>query len=118
MIDIVEGRTTDFLYLPNGTVKHALSIIYPLRDMDGLRQFRVTQHEDYSVTVAVVADDAAVRISREAVMQRVRPVIGGDVDLRVDLVERIDTAPSGKHRYVISHAQPVAVADAEDHRAG
>ena len=117
LIDVVEGRTTDFLYLPDGTVRHALSIIYPLRDMDGLRQFRVTQHEDYSVTVDVVADDAGVRISREAVMKRVRPVIGDDVGLRVDLVERIDTAPSGKYRYVISHAQPVAVAEREDHRA-
>ena len=118
MMDVVEGRTTDFLYFPNGTVKHALAIIYPLRDMDGVRQFRVTQHEDYSVTVDVVADDAKNRISREAVMKRVRPVIGDDVGLRVELVERIDTAASGKHRYVISHAQPAGADGSEAHRAG
>lgn len=116
MIDVVEGRTTDFLYLPDGAVRHALSIIYPLREMDGLRQFRVTQHEDYSVTVDVVVDDANVRISRESVMKCVRPVIGVDVGLRVDLVDRITPSPSGKHRYVISHAQPVAVAGTERHR--
>ena len=54
LIDVVEGRTTDFLYLPDGTVKHALSIIYPLREMDGVRQFGVTQGEDYGVPVEVI----------------------------------------------------------------
>jgi phenylacetate-CoA ligase len=105
MMDVVEGRTTDFLVLPDGTVRHALSIIYPLREMPGVRQFRVTQHEDYSVTVEVVADDAVERITREAVAKRVRPVVGERVDLRVELVDRISGAVSGKHRYVVSHVR-------------
>jgi len=114
MMDVVQGRTTDFLYLPDGTIKHALSIIYPLRELAGVRQFRVTQHEDYSVTVDVVADDKPGRITREAVARRVRPVVGERVDLRVDLVDRIATAGSGKHRYVISQARPGACRTSED----
>ena len=114
MMDVVQGRTTDFLYLPDGTVKHALSIIYPLRELAGVRQFRVTQHEDYSVTVDIVAEDIPGRITREAVARRVRPVVGERVDLRVDLVDRIATAGSGKHRYVISQAGPGACRTSED----
>ena len=106
MMDVVQGRTTDFLYLPDGTIKHALSIIYPLREMPGLRQFRVTQHEDYSVTVDAVVSDSRERITREAVAKRVRPVVGDDVDLRVELVTRIENSGSGKHRYVVSHVRP------------
>ncbi len=108
IMDVVQGRATDFLYLPNGTVKHALSIIYPLREMSGLRHFRVTQHEDYSINVDVVADYRTGRITREAVAKRVRPVVGDEVDLRVELVSRIPASNSGKHRYVISQAQPAA----------
>lgn len=105
-MDVVQGRTTDFLYLPDGNIKHALSIIYPLRALSGVRQFRVTQEKDYTVTVEVVGDDKSVRITREAVAREVRPVLGGDVGLRVRMVDRITTADSGKYRYVVSRAKP------------
>ena len=33
MMEMVQGRSTDFLHLPDGTtMKHALSVIYPLRE--------------------------------------------------------------------------------------
>ena len=104
MMDVVYGRTTDFLYLPDGNVRHALSIVYPLRALAGVRQFRVTQHEDYSVTVDVVGDDRNGRITKEAVARQVRPVLGGQVPVRVELVDHIPPTGSGKHRHVVSHA--------------
>jgi len=104
MMDVVAGRTTDFLYLPDGDVKHALAIIYPLRAMPGIKQFRVTQHEDYSVVVDVVCDDRIALVSRESVTKSVRPVLGELVSVDVRCVEDILPSQSGKHRYVISHA--------------
>lgn len=104
LMDVVAGRSTDHLILPDGTVRHALSIIYPIRAVRGVRQFRVIQHEDHGVTVEVVADDGAERITHQAVATRVRPVIGPDVALRIELVDRIPPSESGKHRYVVSHA--------------
>jgi phenylacetate-CoA ligase len=106
MMDVVQGRTTDFLYLPDGDIKHALSIIYPLREMPGVRQFRVIQDADYSIAVDVVPDDDGRRITHEAIARRLRPVVGDQVDLRVTLVPEIVSAESGKHRYVVSHARP------------
>jgi len=108
LMDIVQGRRTDFLYLPNGQVKHALSIIYPLRAMTGVRQFHVTQDEDYSVTVDVVPDDREGRLTKDAVAQGVRPVIGEQVGLQVRLLDEIGVAGSGKFRYVESRVQTVA----------
>ena len=106
MMDVIEGRTTDFLHLPDGTIKHALSIIYPLRAMPGVRQFRVTQHADCTVTVAVVPTDPHSELIRDDVIRAVSPVIGGGVSVDVELVDRIPLTDSGKHRYVVSHAQP------------
>ncbi|MFH1111051.1 MAG: phenylacetate--CoA ligase family protein [Planctomycetota bacterium] len=106
LMDVVQGRTTDFLYLPDGNTRHALSIIYPLRETPGVSRFRVVQHDDYSVVIEVVCDDRIARVTPEAVARRVRPVIGEHVPLDVRLVERIDPMASGKHRYVISHARP------------
>ena len=40
------------------------------------------------------------------VIRAVSPVIGGGVSVDVELVDRIPLTDSGKHRYVVSHAQP------------
>ena len=103
-MDVVQGRTTDFLYLPDGNVRHALSIIYPLRETPGVSRFRVVQHDDYAVVIEVVCDDRIALVTREAVARRVRPVIGEHVSLDVRFVDHINPVVSGKHRYVISHA--------------
>lgn len=102
LMDVVQGRSTDFLTLPDGTIKHALSIIYPLRETPGLRQFRVTQQPDYAVTVEVVAERS---VTTETLLGRVRPVLGGDVPIGIRFVQSLDEAPSGKFRYVISHVR-------------
>ena len=106
MMDVVQGRATDFLYLPDGTIKHALSIIYPLRELKGVRQFRVTQAEDYATKVSVVPESNARRITSEAVARCVRRVVGRQVDLEVEFVEHIETIGSGKYRHVMSRAKP------------
>jgi phenylacetate-CoA ligase len=102
LMDVVEGRSTDFLTLPDGTIKHALSIIYPLRELEGVRRFRVTQQADFGVTVEVVAEKS---MTAEAIASRVRPVLGETVPLGVRLVDAIETTASGKFRYVVSHAR-------------
>lgn len=106
LMDVVQGRSTDFLRLPDGNVRHALSIIYPLRETPGIRQFSVTQSEDYTVLVSVVCDDRAQRVTLDAVARRLRPVIGDDVRLDLRMVDHIPPSPSGKHRYVTSSVRP------------
>ena len=105
LLDVVAGRSTDFLYLPSGVIKHALSIIYPLRSMSDVRQFRVTQQADYSITVQIVpvCDDL---LTPARVARRLHPVLGDEIDVDVQCVDRLPTADSGKFRYVVSHAQP------------
>lgn len=105
LMDVVQGRSTDFLLLPDGTIRHALSIIYPLREMAGVGKFRVTQDEDLSVSVEVVAERSASAITVEGIARQVRPVLGDDVRLGVRLVDAIEESASGKFRYVVSHAR-------------
>jgi phenylacetate-CoA ligase len=99
----VQGRSTDLLRLPDGTVRHALSIIYPLRAMEGVRQFRVVQEADFSTTVEVVLDQNRGAPFIDQISKAVRPVVGPGVALRVVPVDHILPGASGKHRYVVSH---------------
>ena len=109
-MDVVQGRQTDFLYLPDGTIKHALSVIYPLRELAEIRQFRITQHDNYDLTVDVVNANGESRATRHAVLQGLRTVLGDQVSVDVSLVDRIATTDSGKYRYIVSHARPARAA--------
>lgn len=108
LMDVIAGRTTDFLCTPDGDVKHALSIIYPLRETRGIRQFRVVQHENFAVTIDVVCDDRAATVTRESIERSVRPIVGEDVSLSVRYVASIPQIGSGKFRYVESRAIPAS----------
>ncbi|HNQ23324.1 MAG TPA: AMP-binding protein [Phycisphaerae bacterium] len=113
LMDVVCGRTTDFLYLPDGTVKHALSIIYPLRALAGVAQFRVLQDADYSVIVEVVRRPGTADLNEAAVAQAARPVLGTDVPLTVHLVPHIPASSSGKYRYVTSEVSRATAAQTQ-----
>jgi phenylacetate-coenzyme A ligase PaaK-like adenylate-forming protein len=102
-MDVVQGRVTDVLHLPDGTSKHALSVIYPLRETPGVRQFRVVQHEDYSVTVEVVAEAGASATSE--LQRRIHAVLDDAVPVAVRRVDSIPLTRAGKFRHVISHAR-------------
>jgi phenylacetate-CoA ligase len=101
---VVQGRSTDFLKLPDGTVKHALSVIYPLRALPEIRAFRVLQREDYSVTVEIQPVDRTHPLPEQRIRMALHPVLGHDLPINVSVVSELEPAASGKHRYVRSQA--------------
>ncbi|MHC5110187.1 MAG: phenylacetate--CoA ligase family protein [Planctomycetota bacterium] len=115
LMDVVAGRTTDFLYLPDGTIKHALSVIYPLRAIAGVRQFRVTQQEDMTVDVEFIEEPGASPQTGKQISARVSDCMGSLVKIRTARVEQIPPTGSGKYRYVVSHATAAQVAGEENH---
>ena len=109
MMEAIEGRHTDFVHLPNGTSKHALCVIYAMREMPGISRFRITQRADFSLDVKIVPEaDAPATLSTD-VESALRRVMEDSAEVSVQLVDRIDCDESGKYRHVISYAeQPIS----------
>lgn len=105
MLDVIDGRTTDFLYLPDGSSTHALSVIYALRELPGVHRFRVEQAEDYSLTIRVESTGESPAL-RTTVQRAVQRVIGLSVPIGVEIVDRVALSDSGKFRFVASAAKP------------
>lgn len=100
LLQVAEGRSTDFLVRPDGAVVHALAVIYTLRDLPGVRAFKVHQRavEDVIVWVVRAEHDAAdSRIVRE-----LRARLGDSVRIEVAAVDALPSERSGKFRYVTS----------------
>lgn len=106
VINEVAGRQTDFVVRPDGTIMHALAVIYVLRSTPGVRQFKCVQHELRFMEVLVVPDRNVWSSETEAsAIAGLSRRLGPELVIKIQLVDDIPPESSGKHRYVVSHVR-------------
>jgi phenylacetate-CoA ligase len=112
-LERIEGRKTDFIVAPDGRVMHGLSLIYVIREIDGIAAFRITQKRLTEFEVDLVRtrnyDPQSEGRIRDGFRRRLRVPVSVEVRYR----EAIPPVASGKARYVISEVAPKAGADYE-----
>lgn len=99
----VVGRATDFVVRPDGVIMHALAVIYVLRAVEGISEFKVVQHTLRDVDVQLVPDALWSDTRHKEVMAGLADRLGPEVRINIRLVEAIPPEASGKYRYVVSH---------------
>jgi phenylacetate-CoA ligase len=105
MLKEIQGRTTDFVVTADGAVMHGLALIYILRDLPGLRSFKVVQHSRTQTEVLLVPEagfDQAAAFAK--IIEGFKRRLGETVQVDVKTVEAIAPEKSGKFRYIVSHA--------------
>ncbi len=103
LLQEIQGRTTDFVIASNGTVLHGLALIYVLRDLPGVENFKVVQHSLARTEVQVVSNNVFQKSDSDLIVQEFKKRLGEEVEIEVKLLASIDRERSGKFRYVISH---------------
>lgn len=99
----IQGRTTDFVVASDGTVLHGLALIYILRDLPGIRAFKIVQETRQCTRILLVPDERFDPNCIPAIVAQVRGRLGAEVEVRVERVSAIEAERSGKFRYVVSH---------------
>jgi phenylacetate-CoA ligase len=99
----VLGRTTDFVLRSDGTIMHALAVIYVLRAVHGVGEFKIVQHGVQDIEVQIVPNGRWEEGGCATIESGLQQRLGKDVRIAIHLVEAIPPEASGKHRYVISH---------------
>ena len=105
VIQEVMGRTTDFVVRADGTIMHALALIYVLRGVTGIAQFKVIQHGIQDMEVQIVADSQWQEVYRREIVSGLQARLGTEVKISISLVDSIALEASGKYRYVVSHVK-------------
>ncbi len=103
VLDAVVGRQTDFVVAADGRIMHALALIYVLRAIPGVAQFKLIQHAVDRLEVQVVPDTRWDEAAGAAVVQGLRARLGDGLKVELRLLDAIAPEASGKHRYVVSH---------------
>jgi phenylacetate-CoA ligase len=83
---------------------HGLSLIYVLRDLPGIRSFKVIQESRALTRVLLVTEPVFEQGTVDRIIAGFRQRLGPDVSVLVDQVDDIPAEKSGKFRYIISHA--------------
>lgn len=102
---VIEGRQTDFVLAADGTVKHALSLIYVLRAVEAVRQFQIVQAPNRDLDVGVVSRGELSAADLDQIERGLRMQMGQGLAIRIETKDHIEPTASGKYRYVISHAR-------------
>lgn len=103
MLKEIQGRTTDFVVAADGTVLHGLALIYILRDLPGVAQFKIVQETKLLTRIQIVPDERFDRSCEARIVEQARARLGEVVEVKVERVTTIPAERSGKHRYVVSH---------------
>lgn len=98
----VLGRSTDFIVKNDGTIMHALALIYVLRGLEDVEVFKVVQHTTNEFEVLIVPNKRWQDTSKVQIVGQLKNRLG-EVDINVNMVDNIPVEKSGKHRYVVSH---------------
>ena len=99
----VQGRTTDFIVTPDGRWQHALSVIYVVRDIEGVAEFKIVQEDVDDVRVLLkVHEDIYPKDGNEKIVKGLKKRMGEVVKVTVEMMDEIPRDASGKYRYVIS----------------
>ncbi len=97
----VVGRSTDFIIKQDGTILHALAVIYVLRAIEGVESFKIIQHSVQEMEVQVVPN-ALWNDNEPQIIEQLQQRLG-KIDIEVNTLAAILPEKSGKHRYVVSH---------------
>lgn len=98
----LEGRSTDFVVASNGTMMHGLALIYVIRELQGIKNFKIIQHSKTKLEVQLVVEDHIEFTDAERIVDGMQARLGSDVTVEIHLLPNIAAEASGKYRYVIS----------------
>ncbi|HEU4855154.1 MAG TPA: phenylacetate--CoA ligase family protein, partial [Nitrosospira sp.] len=103
----IQGRSTDFLVAQDGTVIHGLALIYILRDVTGISNFKIIQESLNLTRISVVLDSALGPETIAKIEQGFKARLGQGVDIVIEEIAEIPQEKSGKFRYVVSKVATV-----------
>ncbi len=102
LLQEIQGRATDFIVARDGTVLHGLALIYVLRDLPGIEEFKIIQESLEETRVQIVRGEGYRQEYENRITEEFRKRLGNDVRIGIEYPPEIKPEKSGKFRYVVS----------------
>jgi len=112
MLQSIEGRSNDSIVTPDGRTMNALAMVYPLRELSGIEQFRLCQQAPARFNVQIVRNGEFTPDAEERLRQRWTQLFRCSLEITFEYVASLPRDKSGKLRHVVSevgHVPPPRV---------
>jgi len=110
----VQGRTTDFLVLPDGRRISGPALTLIVADMSDVRQVQFVQRRPDEVILRVVPGNGYGPNTAEELRRRLGLYIQGAAQLSIETTDDIPAEMSGKYRFVVSELDSAAKGASHD----
>ncbi|MGE5421845.1 MAG: phenylacetate--CoA ligase family protein [Ignavibacteriales bacterium] len=100
VLEAIEGREADTFMGQNGQLVYGGYWNCMIRDMKGIKQFQLIQHDPDHVTLRIVKGQAYDQAEVDRIIDEIQTVLGVKSVAMVHC-DRIEPSPSGKIRYAI-----------------
>lgn len=92
------GRRSDLIYDCKGNAVTPYIITNNLWDIEGVKQYRFIQEDVKDYTIWLNGDSA--KMDQEEILGRIRPYLGDEARIKVEIVDEIPVLASGKRKYI------------------
>lgn len=97
-LDELYGRRSDLIYDCEGKAVTPYIITNNLWDIEGVKQYRFIQEDVKDYTIWLNGDPQ--KMNQEEILGRIRPYLGEEARIKVELVDEIPVLASGKRKYI------------------
>ncbi|MHA1966385.1 MAG: phenylacetate--CoA ligase family protein [Candidatus Hodarchaeales archaeon] len=107
LMEVIQGRSSDFIYLPDGKVVSALGVNPILEAIPGNKQFQVIQEKIDYIKIKMIK---GINFESEKTINQIKTKLGeklGKIFIEVEIVEDIPKQHTGKLKAFISHLKDV-----------
>ena len=96
LIEKLEGRSDGFIQLPGGLIFTATSFSLIMREIGGVRQYRMEQEKAGELTVYIVKGRNFTAEVPGMIQKKINECLGREIHVTVTIVDDIPPDPSGK----------------------
>jgi len=102
LLENISGRVFDVVVTPQGKILAGTYWTILTRSVPGIVDFQVLQEALDKITLFVTTDGALTQEGINSIKERVARDCGRDLKFEIEVVEKIEKPPSGKHRFIVS----------------
>jgi phenylacetate-CoA ligase len=102
VLETIEGRANDCVLAGDGRIINSLALIYPVREISGIKQFRIVQCELNRFHVQLVRGDEFPHDAEHRINRAWSQLLRSPLHVTFEYPRTLGPERSGKFRYVIS----------------
>jgi phenylacetate-CoA ligase len=102
LLERIEGRSNDSVVAPDGRIINALGLVYALRDVEGIEQFRICQKEIDCFHVQIVCNPRYRGESEQRIRKGWAQLLRAPISVTFEYLQGFPVEQSGKFRHIVS----------------